>query len=225
MSLVRAIVCVALASAIGALPRAAQTTTHTYVVRRDASSLYVVTHRAGLLSFLGHEHAIVPLDWSARLCLADPVGSGSSGSLAINSASLVVDSDSARALAGLGGGPGADDRRDIQAKMLDADHLDAEAFPEILLELTVMESTDSNPIVAEGTLDLHGTERGVRVPVTVEPAADGTLRLSGTLRIRQRDFGIEPESRAGVVKVSNDVDLHFSISAEATDAPCRPGAP
>jgi hypothetical protein len=47
--------------------------------------------------------------------------------------------------------------------------------------------------------------------------------LSGVLRIQLRDFGIEPESRVGLVKVSNDVDLHFEISASPTERPC-PGA-
>lgn len=221
MSLIRATAYLVLAAVMGARQPSDRIAARTYVVERNASSLYVVTHKAGLLSFLGHEHAIVPLEWSARLCLADPVASGSTGSVTIHTASLVVDSDSARALAGLGGGPGADDRRDIQAKMLDADHLDAGSFPEIRLQLSVAESTDSTPVVAEGTLDLHGVERNVRVPVTVEQQTEGTVRLSGALRIRQRDFGIEPESRAGVVKVSNDVDLHFSISAVATDASCQ----
>lgn len=225
MSRIRATAGVVLAALTPGLPSSEQSPPRTYVVEPDASSLYVVTHRAGLLSFLGHDHAIVPLDWSARLCLADPPSSGSSGSVTIRTGSLAIDSDSARALAGLGGGPGADDRRDIQAKMLDADHLDADDFPEIRLDLRVAESNDANPIVTEGTLGLHGVEHDVRVPVTTERAAGNSVRLEGTLRIRQRDFGIEPESRAGVVKVSNDVDLHFALSARESDAPCKAGLP
>ena len=49
------------------------------------------------------------------------------------------------------------------------------------------------------------------MPMRIESPNDGTTRLSGVLRVRQRDFGIEPESKAGLVKVSNDVDLHFLL--------------
>lgn len=49
---------------------------HVYRADRQASRLYVVTHKTGLLSFLGHEHAIVPTVWNADLCLADPIPAG-----------------------------------------------------------------------------------------------------------------------------------------------------
>jgi YceI-like domain len=196
-----------------------------YHVDPSASTLVVVTHRAGLLAFLGHEHAIVPGSWEARLCLARPIADGSWGSIAIDSPSLVVDSDSARALAGLGGGPGPDDRREIQAKMLDAGHLDAASFAEIRLDVQVVDAGSPERPVVDGPLTLHGVTREERFPVGMEAAEDGTLTLSGSLRIRQRDFGIEPESRVGVVKVSNDVDLRFALTAHPTDAPCAAGAP
>jgi YceI-like domain len=223
MSFVAAIKSAGVVWMLGALPPTVPGPLTVYRVDPGVSSIYVVTHRAGLFSFLGHEHAIVPSTWSADLCLADPVPQGAHGSLAIDASSLLVDSDSARQVAGLGGGPSADDRREIQAKMLDSDHLDAEAFPVIRLGLHVADTPDEDRFVAEGTLDLHGVTNQVRVPVTVARAEDGSLTLSGVLRIRQRDFGIEPESRAGVVKVSNDVDLHFSLVAHATETPCAAG--
>lgn len=193
-----------------------------YRVDHDASELYVVTHRSGLLSFLGHEHAIVPGEWSAELCLGDPIPIGAHGSVTIDVASLVVDTDSARALAGLGGGPGASDRHEIQGKMLDSAHLAAAQFPEVRLELLVVEPPEGDALVVQGALSLHGVRRDVRLPISVERAEDGAVLLGGTLRIRQRDFGIEPESMAGVVKVSNDVDLHFVLAADPTESPCEP---
>ena len=48
-----------------------QETLRSYVVDPERSSLFLVTHKAGLLSFLGHEHAIVPGEWRAELCLAE----------------------------------------------------------------------------------------------------------------------------------------------------------
>lgn len=206
---------------------------HRYVVDEAASQLFVVVHRAGLLSFLGHEHAIVPGAWSADLCLDDSLSAGAHASVAIRTASLVIDSDSARDLAGMGGGPGAEDRETIQARMLDSTNLAATDFPQILLDVRAATAGPAQKgsagggggadrIEAEGTITLRDVTREVELPVEVERADGGRLLMSGVLRIHLRDFGIEPESRAGVVKVSNDVDLHFRFSASPTDGRCAP---
>jgi hypothetical protein len=44
--------------------------------------------------------------------------------------------------------------------------------------------------------------------------------LTGVLRVRQRDFGIKPESRVGVVRVGDRVDLHFLLLATPTSRSC-----
>ncbi|MCH7992801.1 MAG: YceI family protein, partial [Gemmatimonadetes bacterium] len=132
----------------------------------------------------------------------------------------VVHSDSARTLAGLGGGPGEDDVLEIQRKMLDVEHLDAQAYAEIVLEIDSVTSESESSLVALGRFTLRGITRDVRVPIRVEWADDGTVGLEGVLRVRQRDYGIEPESVAGLVKVSNDVDLHFLLVASPTDQRC-----
>lgn len=193
---------------------------HVYEVDREASRLYVVVHRAGLFSFLGHEHAIVPERWSADLCLANPIPEGAHAALALETGSLVIDSDAARGLAGMGDGPDDDTRSDLQEKMLDAEHLDAAAFPEIRLELHAAEGADDHQVRVEGTIDLHGVARDVAFPVHLEHTARGTLLMRGTLRIRQRDFGIEPESKVGLVKVADEVDLQFVLLASPTDRAC-----
>ena len=133
-----------------------QETLRSYVVDQGRSSLYLVTHKAGLLSFLGHEHAIVPGEWAAELCLAEPIPRSAHGSVVIQARSLVIDSDSARALAGLGGGPGEDDVLEIQSKMLDAEHLDAQAYPEIVLEIDSVTAEGEGSLVAFGRFTLHG---------------------------------------------------------------------
>ena len=191
-----------------------------YVVDPGRSSIYLITHKAGLLSFLGHKHAIVPAEWTAELCLAQPIPRSAHGTVVIQARSLVIDSDSARALAGLGGGPGEDDVLEIQRKMLDVEHLDAQAYAEIVLEIDSVTSESESSLVALGRFTLRGITREVRVPIRVEWADDGTVGLEGVLRVRQRDYGIEPESVAGLVKVSNDVDLHFLLVASPTDQRC-----
>jgi YceI-like domain len=171
-----------------------------YRVIQDASDIWVVTHRSGLLSFLGHEHAITAHEWTTRLCVSDPVADGDEASLVVAISSLVIDSDSARSLAGFGGSTSADERREIQRKMLDSEHLDAEAFPEARLDLRAVGKSGERTTV-EGTFTLHGVRQDVKFQLSTGREGPDRLRLSGELRIHQRDYGIEPESIKGVVKV------------------------
>jgi hypothetical protein len=193
---------------------------YVYVADHQASQLYVVTHKAGLLSFLGHEHAIVPMAWHADLCLADPIPDGAHATLVVPTDSLVIDSDSARTLAGLGRTPPRDERRQVQDKMLDAKHLDAARFPDVRLDLRAVGALANGKLTVQGTLRLHGVTRSVKLPVGVRHGDAGRLVLSGTLRIGQRDFGIQPEAVAGVVKVANEVDLHILLAVRPTARVC-----
>ena len=220
--IVTAVLCLAVA---GTGRLGGQEMLRSYVVDQERSSLFLVTPRSGLLSFFGHEHAIVPGEWRAELCLAEPIPRSAHGNVVIQSRSLAIDTDSARALAGLGRGPGADDVLEIQGKMLDAEHLDAQAYPEIVLKIDSVAWDGEGSLVGFGRFTLRGITRDVSVPMRIESPNDGTTRLSGVLRIRQRDFGIEPESKAGLVKVSNKVDLHFLLVAAPTDQPCTNAEP
>lgn len=204
-------------------PSAARdSTARAYEVERDASHLLVVTRRTGLLSFLGHDHAILARNWDATLCLTDPPGPGSSGALTIPTARLAMDSDSARALARLGKGPSAADERHIRHTMLDAHHLDAAGHPEIRLRTTAVRERRPDELEVQARLTIRGVSRDVRFPVAVRELGAGRVRLSGILVIRQTDFGIHPESVAGVVKVADRVDLRFLIVALPSGRACVP---
>jgi hypothetical protein len=199
----------------------AQEPLRSYAVDPDASSLWVVTHRSGLLGFLGHEHAIIPLEWSASLCAADPLPRSAHGSVVIRTASLVIDSDSARALAGMGEGPGEDDRREMQEKLLDPERLDADGHPEIELRVDSVAPEDEGSVVGFGRLTIRGVTLDVAVPLQVDRDPDSRLTLAGQVRVRQTDFGIEPESVARVVNVADEVDLYVGLVAARGDTVCE----
>jgi hypothetical protein len=207
----------------GGVPAGAQEPLRAYTVDPDASALWVVTHRSGLLGFLGHEHAIIPLEWSASLCAADPLPRSAHGSVVIGTASLVIDSDSARALADLGDGPGEDDRLEIQEKLLDPERLDAEGHPEIELRVDSVAPEREGSVVGFGRLTIRGVTLDVAVPLQVDRDPDSRLTLAGQVRVRQTDFGIEPESVARVVNVADEVDLHVRLVAARGEEACEPG--
>jgi polyisoprenoid-binding protein YceI len=190
-----------------------------YTIDHARSDLYVVTHTAGLLSFLGHEHAVIPSAWTGTLCLSEPLTNAARGTIGMEVRSLIIDTDSARILAGLSGVTSPSDRDTLQVKMLDAAHLDALLYPEIRLDVDSVAIAGPAAITGHARMTLHGVTRAETVSLTITRHAE-SLELTGVLRIRQRDYGIEPESRAGVVKVSNDVDLHVRLWATKTALPC-----
>ena len=59
--------------------------------------------------------------------------------------------------------------------------------------------------------------RPVTLPLAVEVGADG-LEATGRMTIRQTDYGIDPVSVAGVVKVKNELAIEYTIVAP----PARP---
>jgi polyisoprenoid-binding protein YceI len=190
-----------------------------WAVDHTASSIWVTTESGGLLGFLGHDHAILPADWSAELCLTEPLGEGSRATLTLATASLEVDTEAALAVAGMDDGPSEEDRREIREKMLSSRYLAAEEHPEIRLEVRATGPAEEGRLPAMGTLHARGASAEVEVPV--ELSGDGErMTFRGEAEVRQTALGMEPESVAGVVNVADEVTLHFDLVAEPTGARC-----
>jgi polyisoprenoid-binding protein YceI len=193
-----------------------------FALDRAQSHLYVVTHRAGALGFLGHEHAILATEWSADLCFdpAAPAASPVRAEITVPTKALRIDTDEARRLARLGKGPGPEDVKKLQVKVLAPQNLAAESHPLIHLKVTSV-SGSGGKIQVQGAFTLRGVSEAVRFPVEIAAQKDGTFRLSGGFRLKQSTFGIEPESVGGVVNVADAVDVHFEIVAKPTGGACH----
>jgi polyisoprenoid-binding protein YceI len=200
-------------------PLHAQVAPTAYTFDAPRSSILVVTKRRGLLSFLGHDHAISATDWSGHLCFApdDPISGH--GRIDVAAGELMIDTDSARARAGLGRGPSPGQVRTLQVKMLDSDHLDAANHPHITFDLDAVSSAASGGFDADGRLTIRGRARDVRFPVDVVSDEAG-VRFRGVLSVPQSDFGIRPESIAGVIRVADVVDIHFDLQGTPTGEFC-----
>jgi polyisoprenoid-binding protein YceI len=190
-------------------------------LRVDAagSRIYVVTHRTGLLSFLGHEHAILAPRWTAQLCWDAPLHAGSRAELIVDARALEIDRDSVRVLAGLGSGPSPQQRMQIERKLHDAAHLGTEQYPELTFRSRSVRAA-GDTLFVRGALTIRDRTRDVELPVLVQRGSASDVLLTGVLQLRQRDFGIRPESIAGVVKVADPVDLHVVLRARATGNGC-----
>ncbi len=184
-----------------------------YKVDHSKSYLLAVTGKAGLFGFAGHEHAVLATEWSIEESI-DPVKlDNSSVTITIPVSSLVIDSDEARRIAGLGSGPGEDDVREIQAQMLGPDVLDAGNFPHIKFTSTSAELAGEDRLVLTGEFDMRGRSREVQAPVRYTKGSDGGLEVSGQFSVQQTEFGIEPSSAGmGTVKVADEVQIRFQVS-------------
>ena len=193
-------------AALALLPAAARAAEKTYVVAPAERSVVIDVGKSGLFSFAGHVHEVVAPAFSGEV-VAD------AEDLARSRVSLVFD---ARALKVTGRGEPADDVGKVQEAMIGPKVLDAARFPEIRFASKSVSGRATGPnayaVEVAGDLTLHGVTRAVTLPLKIEVTGE-TLLATGETTIRQKDFGIQPVSVAGVVNVKNELKLTFRIEA------------
>ncbi|OLP02022.1 hypothetical protein BVU76_12810 [Mycolicibacterium porcinum] len=75
------------------------------------------------------------------------------------------------------------------AHLRSADFFDAEAHPEITVEVTGLEPSDDR-LRLTTVLTVRGVSKPVELPVDVQALDDGALRLSGQCEVQRDDFGV-----------------------------------
>jgi polyisoprenoid-binding protein YceI len=178
----------------------------TYRVVPGQSSVRIEVGKGGAFGLVaGHTHEVEgPIQ--GRIT-ADPRElSGAEIQLTIRTADLRV--------TGKGDPPG--DVPKVQERMVGPDVLDVARFPEITFRSTsvVVDARRDAPadLRVAGELTLHGRTRPITAPVHVR--IDGaSLTATGTLAVKQSDFGIKPVSVGGVVSVKDTLTIHFSVTA------------
>lgn len=179
-----------------------------YQIDVPRSRFVVNTKTTGMSSMFGHDHKLEVGDYTGEVNLVP-------GEPVTASLNLSVRTDSLRAV----GERDADISGEIDAAL--RDHvLETGKYPTITFKSRTVKAV-AHPdgtvdIRLVGQLDLHGVRREVTVPVTLAFQGD-SLRASGTLQLRQRDFKIAPFSFAGgTVTVADRVTLSFTIVARRT---------
>ncbi|MGH9630776.1 MAG: YceI family protein [Bryobacteraceae bacterium] len=192
----------------------------------DLARSYIAVHvgKSGFFSaFAGHEHGVLATDWSAEVCYENAKREASSARIEVKTASVVIDTPEARLKAGLKPeGPGADDARKIHAKMQSEENLAVEAHPLISFRTTSVRSRSEANLLLTGPLSIRGRSKDVTAPVKLEELSGGELRFTGDFRVELTDYGIEPESVAGVVNVKDEIGIRFVIYAKPAGVPCSP---
>jgi polyisoprenoid-binding protein YceI len=177
-----------------------------YAVDGGASRVSIEVGKAGLLKLAGHEHTVTAEGLSGEVVVDTEAVERSSVRIAFAATALrVTDSE----------GP-ADDVPKVQATMSGPKVLDVERFPEIRFSSTAVSGRTGTAqtweIAVTGDLELHGVRRPLTLPLRVTLAPD-SLAAEGTVRLRQRDYAIEPVSVGGVVKVKDELVVTLKIVA------------
>jgi polyisoprenoid-binding protein YceI len=202
-------------------------------VLRDDSTLYAVTHRAGLFGFLGHEHAITVETWTVDLCYLEDI-EDSYIEVTVPTDSVRLDTERGLELAGVESSPDPGTISGLQAQMLGADFLHADMFPQLRFASTAVsrqpddaaqdagsDAASVEDLRIEGDLTVHGRTTQIAFPVRVERADTGAFTFSAHVQFRMTDFGITPENTAGVVAVADEMDLYVDIAAQRTGNACE----
>ena len=187
----------------------AQAAPRVYTLEPAHSRLTIHVGKAGLFGFAGHEHEVVAGAFRGTATF-DPER------LAQSSVDLTFD---AGALRVTGQGEPPADVPQVQSTMVGAACLDAARFPAIrFVSTSVAVAGAAGPnggdLALHGALTLHGVTRPLTVRVHLDVSGQ-TLEATGTTTLQQSDFGITPISKAGVVKVKDELTLSWRIRGRA----------
>jgi len=178
---------------------------------RSAVRIYVF--RGGLAAKVGHNHVLSAPKFAGYFYLPTTGAADARFDLVFRLDELEIDLPEHRA--GLGSAfasvlsPEAiEGTRD---HMLGASNMQADQFPYVRIHGLAV-SGESPRFAAKVEIELHGQTRQAWVPLTVTGLPDA-LSVSGSMVIRQTDFGAKPYSVAGgMLSVRDEVIVDFNLT-------------
>jgi len=180
-----------------------------YTLDPGNSQLTIHVGKTGVLGFAGHEHQVIAGTFHGSATFDPERIVQSNVDLTFEAGALRV----------VGKGEPSGDVPQVQAAMVGATCLDTPRFPSVhFVSKTVAAvgaaGAGGRDLDLHGELTIHGVTRPLTLRVHLEVKA-GTLEASGSTTIRQTDFGITPISKAGVVKVKDDLVIDWHIRGTA----------
>jgi hypothetical protein len=170
-----------------------------YGVDPARSKLHVYVYRGGLAARLGHNHVLSAPRFDAYVHVPDDNPARARFDLLLPLNALVVDDPQQRAEVGgsFAGERSASDISGTRRNMLGERGLHAEQYP--LVHIKSVAIAGDWPVLLADVAITHGA---------------GKLTVTGSLSLRQTDFGIEPFSLfGGVLSVQDAVAMEFALSA------------
>ena len=190
-----------------ALPQSTVADQNVWTIQSTGSEVRIHVRRSGLLSAAGHDHEVIAPAVTGKVRMDPQRMEQATIDLTFNASALKVS----------GTGEPPDDVPKVQQTMLSEKVLDVAKYPTIGFrsrQITVENRSGNHArLGVVGDLTLHGVTRQIKGPVDVDVSAE-RLTASGTLIVRQTQFGIEPVSAGlGTVKVKDEVTVRYTFTA------------
>lgn len=185
----------------------------------DESLLTIQVLRGGPLARLGHNHVIAARGMEGSLRLAEPLEK-SSFVLRLPVARFTVDEPRLRATAGEDFAAAVPEsaRAGTRSNMLGSALLDAEHYPDILLQSQSVRRNGQG-FVATVRVSVRGMQRDITLPLTLQRDAH-SLAVSGALELRQSELGLTPFAvMMGALQVQDAMHLRFRVVARPAAKP------
>jgi polyisoprenoid-binding protein YceI len=168
------------------------------------SLIAVTVRRGGLLARLGHDHVV-----ASRQIEGGVAADRNSADFQFRLDQMTVDEAELRAAAGLDKQPDADAIEGTRRNML-TKVLDAERFP--LVKVRAQRGAPAGAPM-QVAITLHGVTRVMAIPVQLAESA-GAITATGTVNLKQTDFGLTPFSLlGGALAVQDQLELRFTLVA------------
>jgi polyisoprenoid-binding protein YceI len=177
------------------------------------SVVRIYAFRGGRAGRAGHNHVLSAPQFSGFFYL--PPNGAASGrfDLAFRLDQLELDDPAKRATLGpaFSSVLTPDDIYSTRAHLLGADGLQADRFPWVRIR-SLQISGEAPKFAAKIQIELHGEQRNQWVPLNVDQLSD-RLSASGSLVLRQSDFGVRPYSLlGGFLSVQDEVVVDFKLT-------------
>jgi polyisoprenoid-binding protein YceI len=170
---------------------------------RDGTVL-VRTARDGLAARVGHDLVLEIARWAATLTVPDHVLEGLRVAATLDAQSLEVRDGSGGAMP-----LSVKDITDITRNALDL--LQADRYPDLVFESTVITPADDGRIEVGGELTIVGVTRPIRFVADVLES-DGVTRVTARAPVLQSEWGIKPfRAFMGALKVRDQVEVAVDV--------------
>lgn len=174
----------------------------------------------GPLGAFAHGHVVVARQFHGEARYDPATPDRSLVSIDLDAGDLEPDRPEWRDRTGLRGRLPGWQRDAVRSDMLGPDQLDAAHYPAIRF-ISDFFRPASTGIEIDGTLDLHGRQRRVKVPVALHEAPAGALHASGSFAVRPSEFDIRPYSVfGGLLRNKDHAEIRFDLEVR----PDRPAS-
>ncbi|HEU4624903.1 MAG TPA: YceI family protein [Steroidobacteraceae bacterium] len=190
-----------------------------------SSLLTIQVYKGGALSRAGHNHVIASHTLRGVAYVPDdPLRAGFDVHMKVDE--LVVDEEDLRQEAGPDFPPGVPEEARLGTKrnMLSEALLDAERYPEIVLQSEAMQRGPDGGLEAQVRVVVRDRAASVIVPLKYDLRGD-ELDVQGAIALKQTDLGLTPYSLfGGALRVQDEIKVRFRIVAHAVDSAAAPDA-